>query len=250
MIEAVAPIRQVLRNWMRPLVSTPLHPQWLAASSARHRVAWVSARAKGVVLDVGCADKGVGQFLSKDSIYLGLDYLVTAKGLYQTRPDIYGDAARLPIADGLVDTVLLLDVVEHLPEPELAFAEARRVLGESGKLLVTVPYAYPLHDQPYDYQRLTRHGLRFRLERAGFQVLEVQEVSDAIVASASCLALSLAQAAIEALASRSWRIALVPALLGLVPVVNIMARFLACLAPVRGLMPAGYFVLATPAVAQ
>lgn len=245
MSESAASVRTRLRTWMRPLQATPFHPQWLVARQAASRRDWVSLHAKGVVLDIGCADKGVRRSLSLADDYIGLDYPPTSRVLYRTYPDVLGDAARLPFADGAVNTVLMLDLIEHLPRPELALAEARRVLTIDGQLIITVPFAYPLHDQPYDYQRFTVHGLTVRLRDAGFVYIEVNEVADAIDAAGSSLALALAQASINAVEARSWRILIVPLLLAAVPIVNLGARLLSLLAPTRKFMPAGYRVRAS-----
>ena len=56
--------------------------------------------------------------------------------------------------------MLLLDVLEHLPDPHIAIREAWRVLGYDGKLILKVPCLYPLHDAPRDFQRWTTFGLR------------------------------------------------------------------------------------------
>jgi ubiquinone/menaquinone biosynthesis C-methylase UbiE len=52
---------------------------------------------------------------------------------------ILGDATQIPLADGEVDLVLMLDVIEHVPEPAKSHAELRRVAGH-------VLYKIPLED--------------------------------------------------------------------------------------------------------
>jgi 2-polyprenyl-6-hydroxyphenyl methylase/3-demethylubiquinone-9 3-methyltransferase len=44
--------------------------------------------------------------------------------------------SRLPLADGMFDAVLLLETLQHLPRPELALAEAARVLKPGGKMII------------------------------------------------------------------------------------------------------------------
>ena len=50
------------------------------------------------------------------------------------------DATALPMTDGCADAVLLLDVIEHIAAPQRVLAEARRVLGEDGVIVVSVPH--------------------------------------------------------------------------------------------------------------
>jgi SAM-dependent methyltransferase len=47
---------------------------------------------------------------------------------------------RLPFAEGSFDAVVAAEVIEHIPEVEIALAEAARVLRPGGRLVVTVPY--------------------------------------------------------------------------------------------------------------
>ena len=41
-----------------------------------------------------------------------------SKDWYNSLPDIYGNANLLPISDSSINNVLMLDVLEHLPDPE------------------------------------------------------------------------------------------------------------------------------------
>jgi ubiquinone/menaquinone biosynthesis C-methylase UbiE len=47
-----------------------------------------------------------------------------------------GDVARLPVADASADTVTIHQVLHYLPSPEIAIAEAARVLVPGGRLLI------------------------------------------------------------------------------------------------------------------
>ena len=68
-------------------------------------------------------------------------YAARARRHYPDLAFLRGSADRLPFADQTFDVVLLLDVLEHLPRPEPALAEAWRVLRPSGTLIVSVPHA-------------------------------------------------------------------------------------------------------------
>jgi SAM-dependent methyltransferase len=50
-----------------------------------------------------------------------------------------GSAEHLPIPDGEYSLVYIMDVLEHVPSPERAAAEAARVLAPGGRLVATVP---------------------------------------------------------------------------------------------------------------
>jgi SAM-dependent methyltransferase len=84
--------------------------------------------------------------------------------------DVVASAAAIPLPAASVDVVLLTQVLEHVPEPAVVLAEQRRLLRDGGRLVVTVPLAWELHEQPHDYFRFTGAGLRALLEAAGFTV--------------------------------------------------------------------------------
>lgn len=115
---------------------------------------------KGRVLDVGCGNQPLRALLPAETQYISLDYPATARFRYSGRPSVFGDGQRLPFADETFDTVALLDVLEHIPRPDLAFAEAVRVTKPGGTILYQTPFLYPLHDLPYDFQRWSAYGIR------------------------------------------------------------------------------------------
>jgi len=85
--------------------------------------------------------------------------------------DFASDASALPLADGSVDLVLSLELVEHVPEPAAVLAEIARVLKPGGTVILSVPSTVPRHDD-HDYWRFTAQGLD-RLGSASFEDGEV-----------------------------------------------------------------------------
>lgn len=245
MNEGSGGLRDRLRRLLAPVQSTILHPQWLASRTRSRRNAWVGSQAAGDVLDVGSADGAVSTLLGQARSYVGLDYPATASGLYATRPDVFGDAARLPFQDGRFDTVLMLDVLEHLAEPGAAAREAARVLRPGGRLLVAVPFAYPMHDLPHDYQRFTGQGLQRLVQAAGLELTSLEEVGGGIAAASLNLNLTLAQSAINALDRPGWRLLALPLAVLLIAPVNLLGWLGSAWLPVPGLLPGTYFLVAT-----
>ena len=111
---------------------------------------------------------------------------------YEGRPGALADATALPLPDSSVDTVLLLDVLANLDDPEKAIYEAARILRGGGTCLLQVPFLYALHDEPLDYQGWTIHGLKKLFLRHGFQP-EVSSTSNVPCTTAAAL-LSMATA--------------------------------------------------------
>lgn len=69
------------------------------------------------------------------------------------------DAQNLSFSDSSIGAVLMFEILEHLPSPEKAIAEAYRVLCEDGLLAISVPFNYHLHGFPSDYWRFTASGI-------------------------------------------------------------------------------------------
>ncbi len=55
-------------------------------------------------------------------------------------PCMFGDATRLPFADGTFDLVMAIEVLEHVPGPDAALRELGRVCAGGGTLVASVPF--------------------------------------------------------------------------------------------------------------
>jgi SAM-dependent methyltransferase len=85
----------------------------------------------------------------------------------------------LPFADRSFDTVVLSDVLEHVPDPAMLWREMARILEPGGKLLMNVPFFYWIHEKPHDYYRYTEFALRRFASEAGFEILELEPIGGA-----------------------------------------------------------------------
>ncbi len=92
------------------------------------------------ILDLGCATGDYCLELGKlgydcTGADVNADYVAAARKKSVNAVLLTGE--RLPFEDNSFDTVLLFEVLEHVPVPEALLLEARRV--SAGNLLVTVP---------------------------------------------------------------------------------------------------------------
>lgn len=233
-----------MRKWVGAFRRWPFHPQWLlGGSEERHALHQAFASLSGIVVDIGCADRRASRYLPAGCTYVGIDYPDTAAGLYGTRPDVFADARRLPFEDKSVDGVILKDVLEHVEGPWGALQECARVTRAGGTLVLWMPFMYPVHDAPHDYQRFTAHGLSAYLEEAGFDIVRASKVLKPVRTAGLLASLALADACEQIVTRRRLLAPLIPVLAGLIVVVNVSAHVLGAL-PGGGFMPAFHRIVA------
>jgi SAM-dependent methyltransferase len=80
----------------------------------------------------------------------------------------------LPLPDNRYDTILISEVFEHIAEPDVLWAELARILKPGGKMLVSVPFLYKIHEAPHDYFRYTEFALKNYAAKNKFRVLELE----------------------------------------------------------------------------
>lgn len=129
--------------------------------------------AQGRLLDLGCGA------VPLYGVYKGLVREVTcvdwAPGDPVDHLDMCCDLSQpLPLPDASYDTIILSDVLEHIPEPALLWREMARVLAPGGKIVMNVPFFYWLHAHPHDYYRYTNFALERFVRHGGLQLLLIR----------------------------------------------------------------------------
>jgi SAM-dependent methyltransferase len=143
---------------------------------AKHYEGALREHARGSLLDLGCGSVPLFQ------VYRGLVKEVTCvdwpQSLHKSEHiDVFADLTLpLPLPDASFDTVVLTDVLEHIPTPDGLITEIARVLRPGGRVMIGVPFMYWLHEGPYDFNRYTRYQLARLLEKAGLNVLQLTEI--------------------------------------------------------------------------
>jgi len=127
----------------------------------------IDAYATGKVLDIGCGNKPYqALFDKKQCIYKGCDIVQSDLN----KVDIICPANQLLVGENEFDTVFSSQVIEHVPYPAEMIKEAFRVLAPGGKLILSFPFTWELHEEPHDYFRYTKYGMTYLLEQNGFKV--------------------------------------------------------------------------------
>jgi SAM-dependent methyltransferase len=128
------------------------------------------------VLDVGAGEQPYRE------LFEHVDY-VTADWANSVHPgarhvDIVAPADDLPVEDASFDAVINTQVLEHVAEPSAVLNELHRVLRPGGRLFMTLPFAWELHEEPFDFYRYTRYGISHLLRKAGFTAIDARPRND------------------------------------------------------------------------
>ncbi|TSD05051.1 MAG: type 11 methyltransferase [Parcubacteria group bacterium Greene0714_7] len=130
-------------------------------------VALVPKYARGKALDIGGGSSKyrttIGEHVS--------EYVVA--DLYEPGVNFKEDVRKMTFPDESFDTVLSFQVLEHVDDTVAAVSEIYRVLKLGGCAIVTVPFLFPQHGDPSDFNRFTKEGVRYHFERAGFTIKEL-----------------------------------------------------------------------------
>lgn len=125
---------------------------------------------KGYLVDLGCGRVPLyGIYRDYISNNICVDW---GQSLHRNvHVDIEADLSdRLPVKNESFDTIILSDVLEHIPKPEQMWLEMNRILRPGGVVILNVPFMYGVHEEPFDYYRYTEYSLRLFAQEAGFIV--------------------------------------------------------------------------------
>lgn len=126
----------------------------------------------GKILDIGGKKTNKsGGFIPHTKDILSWEYVNIDP---KTEPDYLVDAATIPIKDDQVDCVLLCETLEHVTNPIAVLMEAYRLLKTDGVIIITMPFMFPVHAEPSDYQRWTDRKMELELSRAGFSNIRIE----------------------------------------------------------------------------
>lgn len=142
----------------------------------------------GNLLDLGC-----GKAPLYECYKAYVDHIVCVDWTHSLHQLAYVDVAcnlgrPLPFQDEQFDTIILSDVLEHIPEPQNLWDEIKRIMRPGGKLLISVPFYYWLHESPHDYYRYTEYALRRFARQSGFEILVLEQYGGALTIISDILA--------------------------------------------------------------
>jgi len=121
---------------------------------------------KGVVLDIGGRDRGkfnkpknkVKKWIFAD---INRDY----------DPDIILDITNMEqIESDSIDVINAIELFEHVRDIKKGLKESYRVLKKNGFIFISIPFLFPIHADPFDFQRWTHSKWQIELNIVGFKI--------------------------------------------------------------------------------
>lgn len=153
-------------------------PFFLAHRALRAEIERMAKACSGTIIDVGCGTAPYRALFSH-AHYIGIEVASSSTfGSAKGGADVLYDGKHLPLPDASVDAILCNQVLEHVFEPTIFLTELRRVLRPGGRVLLTVPFVWDEHEQPYDYARYSSFGLTYLANRCGFTIIDVRRTLD------------------------------------------------------------------------
>ncbi len=148
-------------------------PEWIIQReiAARVRLALKEA-GRGRLLDVGCGEKPYRVYRPPHvTHWVGFDVPENPAA------DIHGHAEALPFEAQTFETVLCTEVLEHVKDPALVLREVHRVLCAGGHVILTTPFYWPLHEEPFDFFRFSPYALRHLFSEADLEIVRIEPLA-------------------------------------------------------------------------
>jgi len=155
-----------------------INPFYFARKGLYQQVSELIQNLNGRVLDIGCGQKPY-QPLCNATEYIGLE-IDTPENREHKKADFFYDGKVMPFENSSFDSLITNQVFEHVFNPNDFLRELNRVLKPGGLLLLTVPFVWDEHEQPYDYARYSSFGLKHILNEHSFEIIEHKKSNNGI----------------------------------------------------------------------
>ncbi len=156
------------------------NPFFLARRQIYRSISRFANSASGRMIDVGCGSGPYKNLFQYDE-YVGLEY-DTPIARAKKQADAYYTGTQLPFGDKSFDIILCTQVLEHVFEPDRLLTELNRIARPGAKLMLTVPFVWDEHEQPYDFARYSSFGLKALLGRNSWKVDHFEKLNSGSVA--------------------------------------------------------------------
>lgn len=96
---------------------------------------------KGLILDLGCGDGAYIQEIINDNFIIGTDINFKILPKVRTTNSLFinVNAEKLPFKNNMFDSILCIDVIEHVENDKKIIKEVSRIIKKNGHLVISVP---------------------------------------------------------------------------------------------------------------
>lgn len=130
-------------------------------------------------LDVGCGRQPFrSQLENAGFIYKSLDAVQNPENSIDFICELDKKLPESMINETKYDFILCTEVLEHVAEWDMAFFNLSQLLNTNGKLLITCPHFYLLHETPHDFWRPTPYALQYFGEKYNLKILHQVNAGD------------------------------------------------------------------------
>ena len=157
-------------------------------AAALQRFAAPSAKGRKV-LDVGCGGQPLRVALeSMGFVYSSVDVQQNNTETVDVIAPIDGPVPESLLTRGPFDFIVCTEVLEHVADWNACFENLTALLAPGGRILITCPHFYPLHEIPFDYWRPTPYAMQFFAQRNGLKILSQENAGDGLDVLGTALA--------------------------------------------------------------
>jgi SAM-dependent methyltransferase len=144
-------------------------------------------------LDAGCGMQPFRWMFEQAGFhYTGLDVIQNRIGTVDVLGALDENLPAVLLESSPFDFILCTEVLEHVADWSIAYDNLSRLLAPGGRLLLTCPHFYPLHETPYDFWRPTPFAVEHFAETNHLNIVHLEnaggpwEVLGTLLAETHC----------------------------------------------------------------
>ncbi len=160
-----------LKEELNPKIIGLFLPNYFMSKELYRNMLNLTPKLGGRLLDIGCGTKPYEDMCNNVDEYIGIEIDDEGRKNH-SHADVLYDGKVMPFEDKSFDSALSSEVLEHVFAPDVLLKEVNRVMKMDGLFLMTTPFFWEEHGQPYDYARYTSFGLEHILKKNGFEVVK------------------------------------------------------------------------------
>ncbi len=138
------------------------------------------------LLDAGCGRGEMRHHMARQGAkvdYYGVD-LGLGDETWTCRVTAVADLHRLPFADDSMDKAVCSQVLEHVDDPGVVLSQLARVVRPGGRVFLSVPFLWHMHQMPQDRFRFNRCTLEHMFAKVGLVPDEIRPMGGYFTAAA------------------------------------------------------------------